>query len=185
MSGSEKTNSMSKTKLLTLVAALSAANVAFRIALTGGPPNVKPVAFFVIVAGAVGGPVAGFAVGWLSMTVSDLVMGPGFWTIETSSGMAMVGLLAGLFWHHASKFNRWKMALGGFLLTMLFDVWTSVLDPLVFNYPVLSSLLFEYVPFMSGAVSPYPFGPVHELTSAILLGSIGPSLIARIRKVYQ
>lgn len=185
MPQSEKTNSTHKTKVLALIAAFSAANVVFRVALTGGPPNVKPIAFLVIVAGVVGGPVSGFAVGWLSMTISDLVFGAGVWTIETSSGMAIVGLLAGLLWHHLRSFNRWKMALGGFLLTMLFDVGTSVVDALIFNYPWWTALLALYVPFISGGVSPYPFGLAHELTTAVLLGTIGPSLIARIRKVYQ
>jgi len=73
---------LNKTKTLTLIAALSAANVAFRFALAGGPPNVKPTAFLVIVAGIIGGPISGFAVGWLSMTVSDLAaFGAGIWTI--------------------------------------------------------------------------------------------------------
>jgi energy-coupling factor transport system substrate-specific component len=176
----------SKTRLLALVASLSAANVAFRFALAWGPPNVKPIAFLVIVGGVVGGPLAGFAVGWLSMTLSDFVSpyGPGVWTLETSSCMAAVGLLAGLLWHHASAYNRWKMAVGGFLLTMIFDIGTSIIDALLFSYPWLGAVLALYVPFITGSVSPYPFGLAHELTTAILLGAIGPSLIARIRKVY-
>lgn len=176
----------SKTRLLALVASLSAANVAFRFALSWGPPNVKPIAFLVIVGGVVGGPLAGFAVGWLSMTLSDFVSpyGPGIWTLETSSCMAVVGLLAGLLWHHASAFNRWKMAGGGFLLTMIFDIGTSIIDALLFSYPWLGAVLALYVPFITGSVSAYPFGLAHELTTAILLGAIGPSLISRIRKVY-
>ena len=176
----------SKTKTLTLIAALSAANVAFRFALAGGPPNVKPVAFLVIVAGIVGGPVSGFAVGWLSMTVSDLAaFGAGIWTIETSSGMALIGLLAGFLWHRVAVPNRWKMALGGLLLTVIYDVGTSLVDALLFSYPVWPAVLGLYVPFLAGSISPYPFGLLHELTTTILLGTIGPSLIAQIRKVYR
>lgn len=177
----------SKTKLLALVAVLSAANVAFRFALSGGPPNVKPVAFLVIVGGVVGGPIAGFAVGWLSMTISDLVspFGPGVWTVETSSFMAIVGMLAGLLWHHANSFNRWKMAAVGFLLTMVFDIGTSVVDAVIFSYPWQSAVLVLYVPFLAGGVSAYPFGLAHEITTAVLLAAIGPSLILRIRKFYQ
>ena len=177
-----------KTSFLALVASLSAANVAFRLALAGGPPNIKPVAFLVIVAGVVGGPIGGFAVGWLSMTLSDIAspFGAGVWTLETSGFMAIVGLLAGLLWHHATSFNRWKMALVGFLLTMVFDVGTSVLDAFLFSYSWEAAVLALYVPFLNGNVSsPYPFGFAHELTTAILLGTIGPSLISRIRKVYQ
>jgi len=49
-----------------------------------GPPNVKPIAL-VIVGGIVGGGLPGLAVGWLSVTLSDLYFGAGIWTIETSA----------------------------------------------------------------------------------------------------
>jgi len=171
---------------LALIASLSAANVAFRFALAWGPPNVKPVAFLVIVGGVIGGPVAGFAVGWLSMTLSDLVSpyGAGIWTLETSSCMAIVGLFAGLLWHHASSLNRWKMAGVGFLLTMIFDIGTSIIDVLLFSYPWVGAVLALFVPFITGGASVYPFGLADELTTAILLAAIGPSLISRVRKVY-
>ena len=176
----------SKTRLLALVASLSAANVAFRLALAWEPLNVKPVAFLTIVAGVVGGPLAGFAVGWLSMTLSDLaIQSAGVWTLETSICMAVVGLLGGLLWHNTSSVNRWRFVIGGFLLTMVFDIGTSAIDALIFSYPLVGAILALYVPFMSGGVSPYPFGLAHELTTAILCGTIGPSLISRIRKVYQ
>jgi len=177
----------SKARMLALIAALAAANVAFRLGLAGGPPNVKPTAFLVIVSGVVAGPLPGFAVGWLSMTLSDLVgpFGAGVWTLETSGGMATVGLLAGFIWHRVNNLSRWRMAFGGLLLTMLFDIGTSVVDALLFSYPWFTAVLGLYVPFISGGISPYPFGIAHELTTAVLLGTIGPSLIARIRKVYQ
>jgi hypothetical protein len=176
---------VSRTRTLALVAVLSAMNVAFRVVLVGGPPNVKPIAFLVIVGGIVGGVWSGFAVGWLSMTMSDLYFGAGIWTLETSVGMAVVGLLAGLLWHKMNHLTSWRMALGGFLLTMIFDIGTSVTDALLFNYPWWTSVLALYIPFVFSGFSPYPFGLVHELTTAILLGLIGPSLIMRIRKFYR
>ena len=174
-------------RLLTLIACLSATNVGFRIVMSGGPPNVKPIAFLVIVAGVVGGPIAGFAVGWLSMMVSDLVSpyGAGVWTIGTSAGMAIVGFAAALRWHHKSSLNRWRMALGGFLLVLIFDVGTSIGFAFLYSYPWWAAVLNLYVPFISGGVSPYPFGLAHELTTAVLLGVMGPSLITRVRKIYQ
>ena len=176
-----------KTRLLALVACLSAVNAALRVALAGGPPNVKPTAFLAIVAGIVGGPFSGFAVGWLSMTISDFFTpyGPGPWTIETSAGMAVVGLLGGLLWYHANSFKRWRLAVGVFLLAMLFDIGTSIVDALVFSYPWIGAVLNLYVPFASAGVVGYPFGLAHELTTAILLAVIGPSLITKIRRVYQ
>lgn len=174
----------SKTKTLALVAALSATNVAFRVALVGGPPNVKPTAFLVIIGGIIGGAFPGLLVGWLSMTLSDLYFGAGIWTMETSAAMAVVGLLAGLLWHKANQASRWSLGLGGFLLTMLFDVATSVTDALLFNYPWWTSVMALYVPFVFSGFSPYPFGLVHELTTALLLSLVGPSLITQIRKFY-
>lgn len=175
----------SKTRTLALVASLSATNVAFRVILAGGPPNIKPTAFLVIVGGIIGGAIPGLFVGWLSMMLSDLYFGAGIWTIGTSAGMAAIGLLAGLSWHKAKHLGRWNLALGGFLLTMFFDVGTSLADALLFNYPWWTSLLGLYIPFVFSSFSPYPFGLVHELTTALLLSLIGPSLITQIRKFYR
>jgi energy-coupling factor transport system substrate-specific component len=168
------------------VATLSAANAAFRIALAGGPPNVKPTAFLIIVGGIVAGPFPGFVIGWLSMMMSDLAtpLGAGPWTIETSAGMAIVGLLAGFLWHRSNNISRVKMIVGGYLLTMLFDIGTAIVDSYVYGLPLLASVMGLYVPFLIG-LSPYPFGFAFEITTAVLCGTIGPSLISQIRKIYH
>lgn len=175
----------SRTKTIAFVAALSAANAAFRVVLVGGPPNVKPTVFLVVIGGIIGGPLAGVAVGGLSMTLSDLYFGAGIWTIETSSWMAVVGLLAGLLWHKSNRLNRWIMALGGFLITVVFDVGTSITDAVLFHYPVWASIAGLYVPFLVPGASPYPFGFADELTTVILMSLMGPSLVSRIRKFYH
>ena len=176
---------VSRTKTIAFVAALSAGNAAFRVVLVGGPPNVKPTAFLVMTSGIIGGPLAGIAVGWLSMSLSDLYFGAGIWTIETSAWMAVVGLLAGLLWRESTRLSRWSMALGGFLITAIFDVGTSIVDAVLFHYPVWVSIVGLYVPFLITGMSPYPFGFVDELTTAILMSVIGPSLVSRIRKFYH
>jgi hypothetical protein len=177
----------SKTRVLALVASFAAANAAFRVALAWGPPNVKPTAFLIIIAGAVAGPLPGLVVGWLSMTISDLAtpLGAGPWTIETSAGMAVVGLLAGILWYRSSNIGRLRMAVGGYLLTVLFDIGTALVDATIYQYPWQVAVLGLYVPFLMGGLSPYPFGFVHELTTAVLCATIGPSLISRIRNIYQ
>ncbi|MGP8069290.1 MAG: ECF transporter S component [Candidatus Bathyarchaeia archaeon] len=177
--------SVTKTKTIAFIAAFSGANAALRVLLVGGPPNVKPTAFLVIISGIIGGPMAGVAVGWLSMTLSDLYFGAGIWTIETSTGMAVVGLLAGLLWHKSNRLNRWVMAIAGFLITMVFDIGTSIADAVLFHYPVWVAMAGLYVPFMVAGASPYPFGFVDELTTATLLGLMGPSLVSRIRNFYH
>jgi hypothetical protein len=77
------------------------------------------------------------------------------------------------------------MAGVGFLLTMFFDIGTSIIDALLFRYPWVGAVLALYVPFITGGTSVYPFGFADELTTAILLAAIGPSLISRIRKIYR
>ena len=134
-----------RTKLLSLIAALSAANAAFRVGLAWGPPNVKPTAFLVIIGGIVAGPIAGFIIGWLSI----------------------------------------RMAIGGFLLTVIYDIGTAIVDSMVYRYPWMSAVMGLYVPFLMGGLSPYPFGLVHEVTTALLCGTIGPSLVSEIRKFYH
>ena len=48
--------------------------------MAGGPPNVKPVAFLGLTAGIIGGPITGFVVGLMSMLISDIYFGAGYWT---------------------------------------------------------------------------------------------------------
>jgi hypothetical protein len=183
---SRRSGLANKTRLLTFIVCFSAANAALRVALAGGPPNVKPTAFLTIVAGAVAGPTAGFAVGCLTMTISDFFtpFGPGIWTVETSAGMAIVGLISGWLWHHAVTFKRWKLAGAGFLLAMFFDIGTSIADAFIFNYSWVGAIANLYAPIPSGGVIAYPFGLADELTTAVLLVAFGPSLIARIRGIY-
>jgi uncharacterized membrane protein len=141
----------------------------------------------VIVGGIVAGPLAGFGVGFLSMTLSDFTspFGAGVWTMETSVCMGNMGLIAGFVWNKSLSFNRWRLAVTGFTLTAFFDIATSVTDTLLYGYHWLPTVLALYVAFMPGNQSPYPFGLVHELTTAILLGTIGPSLIRQVRKIYR
>ena len=174
----------SRTRLLALIAALSAANAGLRIALAGAPYNVRPTAFLVIVGGIVAGPVPGLIIGWLSMTISDLAMSAGFWTIETSAGMAIIGLLAGLVWHRSSNLSRTRLTIGGLILTVLYDLFTAIIDAVVYSYPMLVSVMGLYVPFLAPGLfpSPYPFGFVHEVTTTVLCAAVGPSLISQIRR---
>jgi hypothetical protein len=77
------------------------------------------------------------------------------------------------------------MAIGGYLLTVIFDIGTALVDSAVYQYPWQAAVLGLYVPFIMGGLSPYPFGFAHELTTALLCATIGPSLIRQIRKMYQ
>ena len=166
---------------LTLMASLTGLNVATRIALAGGPPNVKPVAFLALAAGVIGGPLTGFVVGAMSMFVSDFFFGGGFWTIINSASMGAIAFLAGLFWYRRERIARVELVVGGFLLTAIYDIATSVIPAWIFGYNWRVAIVLLYLPFLAGFGVVYPFGFVHEVTTAVLMGVVGPALIGRVR----
>jgi uncharacterized membrane protein len=176
----------SVTRGLTLIASLTALNVAARIVLAGGPPNVKPVAFLCLTAGVIGGSAAGFLVGAMTIFISDIYFGAGYWTFINSSCMGFIGLVAGFLWSGRTSLRRTELVVGGFLLTAIYDVATSmILGPLTFGYSWWIALLGLYAPFLMGYAVFYPFGFVHELTTAVLMAAIGPTLIGRIRQLVN
>ena len=177
--------STSFTRSLTLMAYLTGLNVATRVVLAGGPPNVKPVAFLCLIAGIIGGPVTGSVVGFMSMLVSDLYFGAGYWTIIDSGSMGAIGFLAGLLWSRRVVLARAELAVGGFLLTAIYDVVTSVIPAWIFGYNWWIAILLLYVPFLTGFAIVYPFGFLHELTTAVLMFAIGPTLISRVRQLVH
>jgi len=166
------------------MASLTGLNVAARIVLAGGPPNVKPVAFLCLTAGIIGGPVTGFVVGAMTMLISDIYFGAGYWTLINSASMGFIGFLAGLLWNRRISIRRIELVVGGFLLTAIYDVATSlILGPLIFGYGWWIAILGLYAPFLAGYAVVYPFGFVHELTTAVLMGAIGPTVISRVRQL--
>jgi energy-coupling factor transport system substrate-specific component len=167
------------------MASLTGLNVAARVVLAGGPPNVKPVAFLCLTAGIIGGAATGFVVGSLSMLISDIYFGAGYWTIINSASMGVIGFLAGLLWSRRTNLPRTELAVGGFLLTATYDVATSVIPAWIFGYSWWVAIVLLYVPFLVGFAVVYPFGFFHELTTAVLMAAIGPTLISRVRQLVH
>ena len=171
---------ISRTRGLALAATLAAASIASRVAFAGGPPNVKPVAFFAVIAGGLAGPVVGGLTGFASMLGSDAYFGIGPWTPVTSTTMAFVGTISG-FLLYSRNVGRTKLAILGFALTAFYDITTSLYDVVIFNVPLWAALAGLYFPFFLGARVVYPFGFAHELTTGLLLYFAGPSLLQRFR----
>ena len=173
-----------------LVAIFVAASVGSRFAMAT-LPNVKLVSFFAAMGGIIGGPLAGFSVGFLSMLVSDVsFFGAGFWTLVTSSCMGLVGFLSGLLWFGRFKMipSRLEFGVLGYLITLIYDVLTSVLSipvmmHLLYGAPattflaIFSVILGLFLP-MGGFM--WPAGPAHELSTALLLALTAPAIIKRL-----
>ncbi|MBS7610280.1 hypothetical protein KEJ19_06945 [Candidatus Bathyarchaeota archaeon] len=164
---------------LALIACFTAANVASRLLLA---PlfNIKPTTFLTAMSGVLFGAPLGFIVGLLTMLITDLLyFGAGYWSIATSFSMGFIGALSGIVWFRRQDVGRLELAVGGFLLTLLYDVITSIatLLPLVkgFEAAIIGGFIGLFIPI------PYPMGPVHEATTAILMATCGPPIIKAIR----
>lgn len=159
-------------KTIAMLICLASVVAVTRVVLVAGPPNVKPSAFLSIFAGIIGGPMFGLTVGLLGIAVSDLFFGIGPWTMITSSCMGLIGFLGGFIDCDTSRVG---LAITGFLYTMIYDVLTSLLFAVIYGYSWWLSIAGLYLPFLMGSV--YPFGLIHEATTAVLLGLAGPTLI--------
>jgi len=170
----------SGTKTIAMLVCLVSVLAVSRVALTGGPPNVKPASFLSIFGGIIGGPMFGLAVGFLGMAVSDLFFGVGPWTLVTSSGMVIIGFLGGFVYWNTS---RVRLTIIGFVFTVIYDVLTSLVFAVIFGYSWWISIAGLYVPFLTGSV--YPFGLIHELTTAFLFALAGPPLIRQSIRIMS
>jgi uncharacterized membrane protein len=166
---------------LALIACFTATNIAGRLLLA---PffNIKPTAFLTAISGVLFGAPLGFTVGLLTMLLTDLLyFGAGYWSIATSLSMGLIGALAGILWFRRQGIGRLELAIGGYLLTFLYDIITSVivLLPFVkgFEAAILGGLLGLFAPV------PYPMGPVHEVTTAVLMATCGPPITKVIRRI--
>ena len=132
-------------------------------------PNVSPVAPLTILSGYIGGPITGFLVGFLSMFISDMYIGIGPHTIVTSLSMGFIGFLGGLFLRHVK--DRTLLFISTLLLTLLYDVSTSIFIMAMFGVSPFIALINLFLPVFLGGI-PYPMGPVHEFTTAFLFVSL-------------
>lgn len=164
---------------MALLSTFTALAVASRITLSA-LPNIKLNSFLTMTAGILTGPYNGFLIGALSMVISDMLFfGLGFWSPITAFFMGLNGFLAGLFWHNKSQISRLELASGGLLLTVFYDFATSILTMIPF---VKTDVLLYTVLIGLFIPSPYPMGPVHEITTSILMGTLALPIIRSIRR---
>ncbi|MFQ5951400.1 MAG: ECF transporter S component [Candidatus Geothermarchaeales archaeon] len=178
-----------KVRWLSTVSTLVALSAVARLVLPF--PNMKPNAVLAILGGILLGGPAGFFTGAMGMLISDFYLGAGYWTIGTSGFMGLIGAIGGYLWHgRASRIPRAELAVGGFLLTLIFDIGTSIwVIPIIFPEAPLvlymaSAFLGLFFPVIVGQI-PYPFGLVHELTTAVLLSSVTPSVVRHFRELTR
>lgn len=163
-----------------LVSSFTAAIVVTRILLAPFP-NIKPTTFLVAMVGILFGPRVGFSVGLLSIAITDIsFFGAGYHTLVDSPCMGGLGLASGLLWGGKKDLSRFELAIGGFLLTLIWDVVTSLLGFILYfpttESALTSALVGLFLP------TPYPLGPAHELSTAALMGLLGVPIVKAIRQ---
>ena len=136
-------------------------------------PNVSPTVPLTILGGFLGGPSAGFLIGFLSMFISDMFIGAGPHTLVTAPMMGIVGLLSGLLIRRMS--DRILIFITAFLLTLVYDLSTSILTMGMFGVSPYIAVINLFLPVFLGGI-PYPMGPIHEFSSAFILVSIHEAL---------
>lgn len=154
-------NSGLSTQKLSFIAVMTALSVSSNYAMIG-VPNVKFMDLFVFVSGYCFGILPGMLVGVFTWVVYGTLNPYGFvlpiW-IATSLGEGLYGLGGGLskkFGLEAPDLSRigkkehWicsiKIALLGFLLTFLYDLFTNIVSGLTAGYPIPFALI-QGIPF--------------------------------------
>ncbi len=132
-------------------------------------PNVSPTVPLTILGGFLGGPVAGLLIGFLSMFISDMFIGVGPHTLVTAPMMGLVGLLSGLLIRRMR--DKTLIFITAFLLTLVYDLSTSIITMGMFGVPPYIAVLNLFLPVFLGGI-PYPMGPIHEFSSAFILVSL-------------
>jgi len=160
---------------IALVSILTATAVASRVILAP-LPNIKPIGFLCLFAGIIGGPIVGFLVGSLTMVVTDVMFfGAGLWTFATSFSMGIVGFLGYMFARYNGGFTRFNLFVFTYFSILFYDIFTSVSTSYIFGTPIITSLVMLFLP------TPYPFGPAHEITNALLASLVIPEVYSRVK----
>lgn len=154
-----------QTRELAAIAIFTSLSVSGRIGLAF-IPNVS-LAFPAIFISAImfGYKVGGF-VGLFTYLISDLYFGWGPWTIINAILAASVGIVMGIVRKRLSN-DTLILGLAILFLTMYFDILSSVINMAIFNVDPIIAIIGLFTPvFISGI--PYPMGPVHEISNAII-----------------
>lgn len=149
--------------MIELVLAAAFSRVAMALA-----PNIEPVMAFVIMASILGASPA--LVGFGAMALSDLVLGPGPWTLYTSTAYGLVGLIASFF---KPKSRKQVVLLSG-ALTVIYDLLTNTAFGMSMGLPLVETL-----------VAGVPFSILHILGNTVLCGLLLPQPIDLLKLTHS
>jgi len=159
---------------LSLVAALAALATASRL-LFASLPNVKPVTFIVLVAGAGLGSGPGFMVGATTALVSNFFFGQGPWTPWQMLAWGAVGAVGGLLGRRGRAPRRWELVVCGSLLALAFDWVVTVWMFVAFSAHTWPALVLLYAQGL-------PFDVAHVAATALFTALFGVQAVVIITR---
>ena len=164
-----------------LIAILTAASIGSNYALIG-LPNVSLMDLIVFVTGVSFGVFTGAATGILTWMVYGILNPFGFsfpiW-VATMMGEAVFGIVGGFLSKKASGefyHSNLEMALWGFILTFIYDLFTNVVYAVTFGVPIFYALA-------TGWLVPPWFGILHEGSNMVLFLLATNPLIRAINSI--
>ncbi|ABL77434.1 ECF transporter S component [Thermofilum pendens] len=166
------------------VAVFTSTAVVFRVAknLVTTVQFVNIPLAMAFVSSAILGYKEGFLVGFLSYVLSDMLIGPGFWTLVNPF---LAGAFSAVFgFSYRRGLEKTYLFVSAFLSCFLFDVTTSVLFYMIFGLKPLDALVFGllglFVPVVGGFL--VGVGPLTEFSTSALAVALLEALERRLGK---
>lgn len=148
-------------------------------------PNVELVTATVFVSGFVLGPLHGCIVGIVTEVIYSGLNPMGMATpnllIAQALGMALAGYVGGLFhrrrWHLRPALVRYLIfGLAGFLITLVFDVLTTLSFALFMSEPNLNKIMSSFIIGMS-------FYIVHLVINTVVFAGLVPIILSGLNRI--
>jgi uncharacterized membrane protein len=171
---------LNKTKKVTMISLMAAAAIATNYLLIG-VFNVKLMDIIVFATGYLLGSASGATVGFLVWMVYGTLNPYGFnlpILLATALSETIYGISGGLFSIKMGLIENMKpdlrLAVIGFLLTLIYDLMTNVV-----------SVVTVGVPLTMGLIAGIPFGLMHEVSNSIFFAFGLPPLVRSINQFMK
>lgn len=141
-------------------------------------PQVKPMCAIVIISGIAFGSEFGFAVGALSVLISNFIFGQGMWTPFQMLGMGLTAYFSVLIVRKIKIKKRFIIAvISGVICTIIYGLIVDSSSVLMMVSDInLKSVLSIYV-------SGLPFNLIHGVTTAIIIFIIQPEINEKLERI--
>jgi len=166
-------SAVTNSKEIALVAMLGTISAVFRVPFAA-IPGVQPCTCIIFCAGYVFGPVAGFAVGAITVVVSNFFLGHGPWTLYQIIAWGLIGMAAHLF--HRIKLNRVLLIIIGIVCGFIYGLITNIWFWTAFIYPL------TWNTFLVTELNTIAFDSLHAAGNAVFFGFLGLKTIEMLNR---